>query len=62
MTLTVKQKIISLLAEAYELADEISIDGFAYDDGEADEAFDEVRSAINTAMETVNYYADGEGA
>jgi hypothetical protein len=64
--LTVKQKIIALLAEAYDLSGELTIDGLTLEDVElhdadAEDAFEDMRSAINTAMEKVNYYADGEG-
>lgn len=59
---TVKQKIIALLAEAYELADEISVDGIALgEDASADACIAEVREAIDGAMGKVNYYADGDG-
>jgi len=61
MTLTVKQKIVSLLAEARDLADELSIDGLAYGEG-ADEAFGEVFEALEQAQNCVLYYADGDGA
>jgi hypothetical protein len=63
---TVKQKIISLLAEAYDLSSDLTINGHTLEevelqDADAEDQFEEIRSALNKAMDLVNLHTDGPG-
>jgi hypothetical protein len=53
-----KQEVLKLLSEAMDLAHELTVDGNGSDDYASEEAFAEMFSSIETAMETVGYYAD----
>ena len=54
-----KEKILDLLAQARELAEDIMIDGEDYN-GDTAGAFEEVWDAIDHAGSVVGYYADDE--
>lgn len=62
--LTTKQKLLELLNVAGQIVEhDVKIDGYTLDDCElanadAEDAFEELRSAINTLEQAVDYYVD----
>ena len=53
-----KQKILDLLTQAQDLLEEARIDGISPEDSEDGDAWHEVRSSIENAVETVHEYLD----
>ena len=53
-----KQTVLDLLANALAAMEQLTIDGLTSEDPEAEDAFGEMRSAVEHAMDTVGYYAD----
>jgi hypothetical protein len=58
-TLNTKDKMLTLLDIAEVLLEhDATIDGLTIDDTEAEDAFEEVRSVLRTAVDTIDYYVD----
>jgi hypothetical protein len=53
-----KQEVLKLLDQALDLAHELAVDGCGSDDWAKEEAFTAMFSSMETAMQTVDYYAD----
>lgn len=58
-TLNTKDKMLTLLDIAEVLLEhDATIDGLTIDDADALDAFEEVRSVLRTAVDTIDYYVD----
>lgn len=58
-TLSTKEKMLALLDVADVLLEhDATIDGLTMDDADAVSAFEEVRSALQNAVEVIHYYVD----
>jgi hypothetical protein len=53
-----KQDIMNLLSMALDKLNELTVDEYTSDSSEAKDAFGEMSSAIERAIETIGYYAD----
>jgi hypothetical protein len=53
-----KQEVLKLLSEAADLVHELTVEGSGSDDWANEEQFTAMFSSIDTAIETVGYYAD----
>jgi hypothetical protein len=53
-----KQEVLKLLDQAMDLVHELAVDGCGSDDWAKEEAFSEMFSSIEQAMQTIGYYAD----
>ena len=57
--LSTKEKLLALLDVAEVILEhDATIDGFTLDDTDAADAFEEVRSVLHTAVDTIDYYVD----
>lgn len=53
-----KQDIMELLSKALAKLELLTVDEYTSDNSEAEDAFSEMRSAIERAIETISYYGD----
>jgi hypothetical protein len=53
-----KQDIMNLLSMALDKLNELTVDEYTSDSSEAKDAFGEMSSAIERAIETISYYGD----
>ena len=53
-----KQDIMDLLDKALAKLEQLTVDELTSDSSEAEDAFSEMRCAIERAIETIGYYAD----
>lgn len=53
-----KQDIMELLSNALDKLKQLTVDDYTSDASEAEDAFNEMRSAIERAIETISYYGD----
>jgi hypothetical protein len=53
-----KQDIMDLLDKALAKLELLTVDEYTSDSSEAEDAFGEMRCAIERAIETINYYGD----
>lgn len=57
--LSTKDKMLALLDVAEQILEhDAKIDGFTIDDADALDAFEDVRSTLRTAVDTIDYYID----
>ena len=57
--LSTKDKMLALLDVAEVILEhDATIDGCTLDDNDAMDAFEEVRSVLRTAVDTIDYYVD----
>lgn len=57
--LSTKDKMLTLLNVAEQILEhDAKIDGLTIDDADAVDAFEDVRSTLRTAVDTVDYYVD----